>query len=304
MLSHPNCKGIDVASRGVPENDHFFYHMNTDLIHVLSVNKDFRINKRAHIFGKKLRLAHPGEYDWVILRMPKPNPVSFFRHIEEIWGDERVINRPSKIAEIGSKAYLLNFPDLCPPMKLCYHLSEILALKKKYSIVLKPLFDSGGRGILRIENNTVWEGNQTLSLEAFLPKLEWEARNGYLAMKYLPKVHIGDKRIIVVDGEITGSALRLPKENSWLCNAYQGGCTVAAEPDTDEIKIIEKLHPVMQEKGIVLYGIDTLVGDNGKRQLSEINASNAGGMLPAEQVSGEPVIKKTSDALWRYLLKN
>ncbi|MCB9293917.1 MAG: hypothetical protein H6559_12470 [Lewinellaceae bacterium] len=40
-------------------------------------------------------------------------------------------------------------------------------------------------------------------------------------MKFLRNVRQGDKRIIVVNGEVLGAVLRLPPRGSWLCNAAQ-----------------------------------------------------------------------------------
>ncbi|MDW3651201.1 MAG: hypothetical protein R8P61_29250 [Bacteroidia bacterium] len=302
MAMHPLCERIDVASRGLPENDSFFHEHNSEEIFVHQLKEGFEFSNRRQFFGAKPERKRPGSYDWILLRIPRPNPEPLFKFIASVWGTEKVINNPLNIHELGSKAYLLNFKKLCPPMHLTYHLEEILKFRKKYPIVLKPLFQSGGRGIIKIAGNTVWEGNQSLSLEAYLPTLEQNSRNGYLIMKYLENVDEGDKRIIVVDGNIMGSVLRVPRDNSWLCNAHQGGISILSRVDQDELKIIEKIDPVMKKHGIIFYGIDTLMGDHGKRVLSEINASNAGGILPAEIVSGEAVISRTSKALWEYIL--
>jgi len=302
MAVHPLCERMDVASRGIPENDSFFHEHNSAEIFVQQVKEGFEFSNRKQLFGAKPERKLPEFYDWVLLRIPRPNPEPLFRFIANVWGTEKVINNPLNIHELGSKAYLLNFKKLCPPMHLTYHLEEILQYREKYPIVLKPLFQSGGRGIIKIAGNTAWEGKQSVSLEAYLPTLEQNSRNGYLIMKYLENVNQGDKRIIVVDGKIMGSVLRIPQKNSWLCNAHQGGITIASQVDKEEIRIIETIDPVMKKHGIVFYGIDTLMGDQGKRLLSEINASNAGGLLPAELVSEEPVIARTSYALWEYML--
>jgi len=53
---------------------------------------------------------------------------------------------------------------------------------------------------------------------------------------------------------------------------------------------------------VVVFGIDTLVGENGLRVLSEINTLNVGGFIQAEQTSGERVISRAAQLLWEYLL--
>ncbi len=300
MLQHPACQQIEVASRSTLGNMEFFQGEADAKLWGISVDKGFQFERKDEIFASNTRKISLQSYDWVLLRIPKPNPLSLFQKIQKTWGD-RVINRPENILETGSKAFLLNFPESCPPMKLCYSVAEILNYSKEFPIVLKPFLAAGGKGILKIEEDQVWEGSKSQPLADMLPALEQQAKSGYLAMKFLSHVDQGDKRILVVNGHIVGASLRLPGEGSWMCNIAQGGSSTSAMADSDEQQIVAQLHPVMQEKGIVLYGIDTLMGDQGKRVLSEINTSCAGGIYPAEQVSGEPVVQRTADRLWEYM---
>jgi glutathione synthase len=120
-------------------------------------------------------------------------------------------------------------------------------------------------------------------------------------MKYLPNVSFGDKRTVVVNKKILGSALRMPPENSWICNVAQGGHAVMSSPDSDELAIEQELTPLLYEKGIVMYGYDTLLNDNGRRVLSEINTLSIGGLGPMAEMSGKPMLQDTAKLLWDYL---
>ena len=44
-----------------------------------------------------------------------------------------------------------------------------------------------------------------------------------MIQEYLPQVHIGDKRILVLGGKIIGAVLREPRGNNFLANLGQGG---------------------------------------------------------------------------------
>ncbi|MEL7221577.1 MAG: hypothetical protein AAGJ93_09680, partial [Bacteroidota bacterium] len=59
--------------------------------------------------------------------------------------------------------------------------------------------------------------------------------------------------------------------------------------------------PRLQEAGVLIYGVDTLMGDDGKRVLSEINTLSIGGFPQAEAQSGRPIISQTIELLFNYV---
>ncbi|NEQ12113.1 MAG: hypothetical protein F6K37_41570 [Moorea sp. SIO4E2] len=83
-----------------------------------------------------------------------------------------------------------------------------------------------------------------------------------------------------------------------------GGSTTVGEPDQDEIRIAETIIPSFLEQGIVIFGFDTLVDDNGKRVLSEINTLNVTGLEEAQTHSGKPVVQESSDLMWSYICEH
>ena len=103
----------------------------------------------------------------------------------------------------------------------------------------------------------------------------------------------GDKRILVVGGQIMAASLRLPAENSWLCNVAQGGTSVTAQLETEEEAIIKTISPRLEAEGIFIFGADTLVDDDGKRILSEVNTLSIGGFPQAEKQTGRPIVRET-----------
>ena len=122
-----------------------------------------------------------------------------------------------------------------------------------------------------------------------------------LAMDYLPNVSQGDKRTIVVNKKIIGSALRMPPPESWICNIAQGGHALISAADENELRIEQEITPLLYDKGVIMYGFDTLVNDEGKRVLSEINTLSIGGLGPIEELSGLPVLKTVSSLLCEYI---
>ena len=285
MRRHPRCKRIDVATRKHPGNDLFFKKLIPKGLLVQTVDESFVYHPDGRQFKKPQTQQSIRSYDVVWLRLPPPLSEEFLSFLKKSYPNTLFINDPAGIWETGSKAFLLNFPDLCPPIQLCESIEDIEAWKNKFPIVLKPLREYGGRGIIRIDGDQVWDGNQELSFSAFAEAYQANPVP-FLGVKFLTKVANGDKRIVVINGKIMGASLRLPPKDSWICNVSMGGSSHQSEADEDERHIIERLHPELKRKGIVMYGVDT---------------TSIGGLPAIDRVSELPIIKIAGDQLWQFI---
>jgi len=302
MRLHPNCGQIDVATRANEINTFFFDRLIPKNIFVTKVTEDFAFSPDSSLFKTNVRRVSVKDYDAVWLRMPPPLSKEFLEFLTREFKEQLIINDPVGIYETGTKAFLTNFTDCCPPLAICSTIKDIEQFKEKYPIVLKPFRDYGGKGIVRIDGNMVWDGKEKKTFAQFVQQLKGKPIN-YLGVKFLKNVGQGDKRIVVVDGQIMGASLRLPAQGSWICNVSQGGSSNKTEVSEEEIEIIKKINPVLSKMGIVMYGVDTLVGDNGKRVLSEINTTSIGGLPQIARMEGKPLVKQATDLLWDYITK-
>jgi glutathione synthase len=71
----------------------------------------------------------------------------------------------------------------------------------------------------------------------------------------------------------------------------------------EEEQMVKVINPILSKLGIVMYGVDTLTDDNGKRVLSEINTTSIGGLRQIQELYNQPILKRISDRLWNYLIK-
>ncbi|MDG1435073.1 MAG: glutathione synthetase [Saprospiraceae bacterium] len=302
MIRHPGPSQVDIATRANESNDFFFKNFMDKKLSVCKVDVYFAFSPEGKSFQKMVRKESLHNYDVVWLRIPPPLPKPFLIFLKHKFPQIIFINDPDGIYETGSKEFVLNFPEVCPPMKLCQSVEDILAFGNQFPIVLKPLREYGGKGIVKIDGEKVWEGKTETSLSDFLLKIK-NSNIEYLAVKFLKNVSQGDKRIVVVNGKIIGSSLRLPAKDSWLCNVAMGGNSVSAEVDDDEIKIVERINPMLSKLGIVMYGVDTLVDDDGKRVLSEINITSIGGVIQMERQQGASLVKRTTNRICDFIKK-
>lgn len=300
MLLHTNCIQVDVASRGNEMNDLFFKKDLSSGLYVTKADENFTFSEEGNSFKKYNHRESLSEYDAVWLRLPPPLSDSFLDFLIEKFPGQLIFNDPKGIQITGNKKFLMKFPELCPPMKICTSVEDIEIFKNRFPIVLKPFREYGGKGIVRIDGNKVWEGKEETTFDHFIKKIE-HSEIEYLGVKFLKNVSQGDKRIIVVGGKILGASLRLPAKGSWICNVAMGGNSVHSKPDGEEIKIVERLNPTLSKLGIVMYGIDTLTNDEGKRVLSEINTTSIGGLAYVSKFSNESPVEETANLIWNYI---
>lgn len=301
LNQHPNCRYIDVASRALATNQAFFQDLQGDELTVSRVDKSFQYDKDGSFYHNKQSIVKIQDYDVLFLRLPYPIRPGFWTHLTRVFPERQIINQPTGIQISGNKQFLLELQEWCPPIRLCKDAASVLDFASQFPIVLKPLKGYGGKGIIKIDQNRAWSGNQEIDLATFLSEMDSQQLN-YLGMKYLKNVSQGDKRIVVIYGKVIGASLRMPAEDSWLCNASQGGSSIPAALTSEEESMAKALTERLTPIGVPFFGFDTLVDDSGKRVLSEVNTLSIGGIKQiAAQQKYRPVIAESAQQIISYI---
>ncbi len=278
---------VAIISRSYVQNEIFF---DADFSqHPLGWRMSGPINYEMFrsLHGDDLEAMRVAEYDMIVLRIPRPISDDFLISLQQ-YSSAVIVNNPLGIIKTSSKEYLLSFKNFTPPLRLCQSEADILEELDRYDIVLKPLREYGGKGILRIKDGRASSSDIDTTIEEWLQLYRADPQV-YLSMKYLKNVKEGDKRIVVSGGRILGVSLRLPAEGQWLCNVAQGGTGVQSAPTAREHEIVAHIAPILRQEGIVLFGLDTLVDDDGQRVISEINTLSIGGIAPLEEMTDQPL---------------
>ncbi len=306
MLADGRATEIRVASRGTVANRDFF---ETTVIqegdnervaqtHVYAVlaQPDFAFASGPDSAFAKTLLPTPIDWPDVIwLRVPHPVPPHWGGFLRSVFGNRPIFNRPDGVELTTDKSWLLQVPELCAPIALCETPEQIAAFAKTRDAVLKPLRGYGGQGIARILDGEVTLDGETSPLKTWLATPI--ARRRYLAMQYLPRVTEGDKRIVVVGDAIIGAVLRVPREGQWLANVSQGAIAEACDVSFAERRIVDTLSAKLTPLGVVMFGVDTIVGPDGERLLSEVNTMSVGGLLDLAPTNGETAVARAARLL-------
>lgn len=289
-----------IASRGDQRNVPFFEQNEFENLYAQEVSSAFNFEADSSQWATKGQCVKTHDFDIILLRLPRPITNDFLRSLSMYFSEKVIINNPAGIIHTSTKKFLLKVSEWCPPILWCSLFEEAKAFSERFEIVLKPLQEYGGKGIIRWGEKIHIKGtsyNQEQGQN--LIKNTWP-KDGYLAMKFLKNVTEGDKRILVVGGQIMAASLRLPQKENWLCNVAQGGRSIASEITPEERKIIEHIDPILQQQGILIYGVDTLCNDDGQRIISEINTLSVGGFPQAQKQQNRPIIQMTINKIFQY----
>ena len=208
------------------------------------------------------------ELDVVLMRKDPPFDSEFIYSTYILEAAERrgtlVVNKPQSLRDCNEKVFATEFPNCTPPLLVSRdqrRLKKFLA--EHLDIVFKPLDGMGGTSIFRAK-----EGDQNVNVI-----LETLTNNGHetiMAQKYLPEITTGDKRILVVDGEVIPFSLaRIPATGEFRGNLAAGGQGLVQPLSDRDHWIAEQVAPTLQAKGLIFVGLD-VIGD----YLTEINVTS------------------------------
>ena len=176
----------------------------------------------------------------------------------------RIWNEPSAVRDHSEKLSITEYPDLTPPTLVTRDLAEVKAFHAKHcDIVIKPLDGMGGMGVFRV-------GPDGLNLASIVETLGENGSRTLMAQRFLPEIAQGDKRVLLIAGEVIPYALaRIPQGSEIRGNLAAGGKGVAMPLNAQEKKVAEYLAPLLWQKGLFLVGLDLIGG-----YLTEINVTS------------------------------
>jgi glutathione synthase len=95
----------------------------------------------------------------------------------------------------------------------------------------------------------------------------------HMVQPFLPEVAQGDKRIVLIDGEVAGAINRKPGEGEFRSNLAVGGSAEATELTAREQEICAAMGPELKRLGLIFVGID-VIGP----YLTEVNVTSPTGV--------------------------
>ena len=233
------------------------------------------------------------DIDIVLMRQDPPfdmNYITATHILDHLKGHTLVLNDPSSVRNAPEKLLVTHFPQYIPETLITSDSEAIRDFWQKHKkIILKPLYGNGGEQIYLIDENN-------LNINALLEMFDKFYNEPIIAQRYIPEATEGDKRIILIDGEVAGAVLRVPAKGEARANFDAGGTGVKSTLTEREIEICEALKPLLKEQNLVFTGID-IIGD----YITEINVTSPTGLQQINQLDGVCLESDLWDAFERKL---
>jgi glutathione synthase len=249
-------------------------------------NKAFAILK--HIQHRKESLImNLSEFHMIFIRQDPPFNLNYITctYILELLKDKvRIINNPTSLRNCPEKLFPLSFPDFIPQTMITssVNVAEHFIAKFK-QVVLKPIYSYGGNDVCVVDSRN-WKERFLYLVTKYQEKL--------IMQEFIPEVAHGDKRVLMVNGEIVATILRKPEQGSILANLGQGGTAHRAQLTTKEMIICTTVGKQLIEKDIIFAGLDLI-----NEHLIEINITSPTCIIPANNLYNIKIEKLIFDAL-------
>ena len=220
-------------------------------------------------------------WDVVLLRQDPPFDMAYITTthlLERIHPRTLVVNDPAHVRNAPEKIFVLDFLDLMPATLVTRALDDVLAFRRAHKdIILKPLYGNGGASVFRIRP-------EDTNLSSLVELFQTVFREPFMVQEYRPEVRDGDKRIILVDGEVAGAINRVPAEGETRSNLHVGGSAARTELTDREREICARLGPELKRRGLIFTGIDVIGG-----YLTEINVTSPTGIRQVKAFGGADI---------------
>ena len=238
-----------------------------------------RVEGDHFTMGERRRIDLASDIDVVLMRQDPPFHLGYISSallLDRLKGTTLVMNDPREVVNAPEKMFVLDFARFMPPTLIARELSDIREFQQKHgAVVVKPLHGNGGKAIFKVEADG---GNLSALSEVF--NQTWP--EPHMVQPFLPEVALGDKRIVLVDGEFAGAINRKPGEGEFRSNLAQGGYAEATELTAHEEEICAAMGPELKRSGLVFVGIDVI----GGKYLTEINVTSPTGIMAIDKFNG------------------
>ena len=220
------------------------------------------------------------DVDVVLMRQDPPFDLSYITAthlLERLEGRTLVVNDPASVRNAPEKVFVLDFAKYMPPTLIARRIDDIREFHARHpgDLVMKPLHGNGGKAVIRVPA----DGS---NLGALVELFDNAWVEPHMFQPFLTEISEGDKRIVLVDGEIAGAINRRPGAGEFRSNLAQGGYAEATTLTAREEEICAAMGPELKRRGLVFVGIDVI----GGKWLTEINVTSPTGIVAIDKFNG------------------
>jgi glutathione synthase len=222
----------------------------------------FRYGKAAD-----LRLA---DAECILIRKDPPFDAQYLYitlMLEKLRGRTIVVNDPRGLRDANEKLYTLHFSRHMPRTLVTTDRERVHRFVAELgTAVVKPLDGAGGSGVMVVDK-------KDRNARSIVDYITHEGTQHAMVQEFLPAVREGDKRVLVLEGQILGAINRIAREDDVRSNIHAGGRVEPVEVTAAERAVVADMAPRLAADGLVFVGLD-FIGE----KLTEVNVTSPTGI--------------------------
>lgn len=220
------------------------------------------------------------DFDAVLIRNDPPFDANYawMTQLLELVRDRTfVMNDPRGLRDANEKLYTLHFAKWMARTTVTASPAHVREFVQEIGgqAVIKPLDGMAGSGIFLLRSD---DRNFNAIVEATIGET---GRRWCMVQEYLSAARVGDKRILLLDGEPLGAILRVPREDEARANIHAGGSVEKVSVTDQERVMIKELAPRLKQDGLYFVGLDVIGG-----KLTEVNVTSPTGIQQMTRFDG------------------
>ncbi len=231
------------------------------------------VNRTAH-----RRFVDVGALDMLLLRAaPLDEAVLTFARIAQERG-VRVVNDPAGLVAASHKGWLASLPGVPVPPGIVTRSrasAHLFYAEQETGVVVKPARGSGGRAVSRVVPR------REDAMDSAFDEASMTGDGYVVVQRYLPEADHGEKRLVVLDGDVIGGYLRRRAGGEFRHNLKRGALPEATDISDSDRDVGARIAPALRRAGIRIAGLDVIGG-----YLIEVNALNPGGAFHTDRLTG------------------
>jgi glutathione synthase len=207
-------------------------------------------------------------FDVIVMRKDPPFDMEYFYCTFLLQRAQQqgalVLNDPAALRDHNEKLAITEFAQFTAPTLVTRSPEALRAFVVEHEQAVFKLLDGmGGASIFRANASDP-------NLSVIIETMNQFGQRSVMAQRYLPEIAAGDKRILLINGEVVPYCLaRIPKAGESRGNLAAGGRGVVKKLSARDHEIASTLAPILQKRGLFLVGLD-VIGDC----LTEINVTS------------------------------
>jgi glutathione synthase len=278
---------------------HYFNQSDLKMVSGTALGRSRRLNveddrTRWWQFGDEQELEL-GSLDVILMRKDPPFDMEYIYTTYVLdrakLAGALIMNDPEALRNMNEKVFTAWFPECAPTTLITRSMDEMRDFLAEHGhAVFKPLDGMGGRSIFVVHHG---DKNANVVFET----LTDYGQRFAMAQTYIPEISLGDKRILLMDGEPVPYALaRIPADDDNRGNLVMGAVGKGQDLSDRDREICAHVGPVLRENGVIFAGID-VIGDF----LTEVNVTSPTGMREIDAQFGINTAGLMFDAIERRL---